>query len=151
VNIGIVGAAWDKFTPEQKERVKSLIHELLPDGSTVVSGRSPMGGVDVWAEEEADFREGHVGKIIHAPEVEQWNPPGRYGYKARNLDIARNSDVVHVIVVRDYPPGYGGQQFGACYHCAGRNDNPPHCKSGGCWTGIQAQKLGKKVVWHIID
>src|SRR2546427_7631999 len=142
MKIGIVGHGADKFTSETAELARNFITQLLAKpGAVLVSGRSPVGGIDVWAEEIAD--ELCIPKIIHAPEVEQWNPPGRYGYRARNLDIGKDSDVVYVIVVKDYPPGYDGQRFSCCYHCIGRNDNPPHVKSGGCWAGVQAQKKGK--------
>jgi len=147
--VGIVGAGHDKFTAEQRKAARALIAALLvPHDTILVSGRSPVGGVDVWAEEEADrlCRQ----KVIHAPRVEQWDPLGQYGYKARNLDIAKSSDEVRVIVVKDYPSDYNGMRFDGCYHCMGRNDNPSHVKSGGCWTGIQAQKLGKKVVWYVL-
>jgi hypothetical protein len=36
--------------------------------------------------------------------------------------------------------------FKKCYHC----NTVDHVKSGGCWTGHQAKKIGKKVHWHII-
>jgi len=152
VNIGIVGAGADKFTPETAERACAFIRQLLSQPNTVlVSGRSPVGGIDVWAEEIAD--ELCIQKIIYAPEVEQWNPPGQYGHKARNLDIAKDSEVVYVIVVGRYPPSYEGQKFDVCYHCARLpdNDGKGHVKSGGCWTAIQAQKMGKTAIWWVID
>lgn len=82
--------------------------------------------------------------VIHTPEVNQWNPPGKIGFKARNLMIARDSDTVHVIVVREFPSGYAGRRFPFCYHCKDRNPN--HIKSGGCWTGWKAEHAE----WHII-
>ena len=150
-NIGIVGAEAAKFTPDTAAKAKALIRELLsaPD-AVLVSGRCPLGGIDVWAEELAD--ELCIPKIIHAPEVNQWDPPGRYGFKARNLDIARDSDVLHNIVVEVYPLGYTGRTFMICYHCArvpGR-DPEGHVKSGGCWTAIKAMECGKEAVWHVI-
>ncbi len=148
-NIGIVGAGQDKFTIPQREKAQTLIRELLqfPD-AVLVSGGSPVGGIDIWAERIAD----ELGrrKIICAPEVNQWDPPGRYGFKARNLDIGKYSDVLHVIVVARYPLDYTGQRFNYCYHCVS-SDRPLHVKSGGCWTGIQTQQMGKLVVWHVIE
>ena len=158
MNIGIVGAGQDKFVPETEARARSLIRQLLADPDAVlVSGHSPVGGIDIWAEEIADElgREKH----IYAPKVDQWNPPGQYGYKARNLDIAEDSDVVHVIVVKDYPPGYMGQRFELCYHCA--RTRPEHAKdhkkSGGCYTAIKAMEMPqtdgrprRQAVWHVL-
>ena len=146
MKIGIVGSGADKFTPRLERQAKQLLREILSEpGAVLVSGHSPVGGIDIWAEEIS--RElGLPEPIIHAPEVNQWNPPGRYGYKARNLDIARDSDVLHVIVVTSYPPDYQGMRFSACYHC--KTDT--HVKSGGCWTGKQAEKMGRKVIWHVL-
>jgi len=70
-----------------------------------------------------------------------------YGYKARDVDIGRASDEVHVVVGKDYPPGYRGRRFPFCYH-DGRTD---HVKSGACWTAKQAAKMGKPTLLHIVD
>ena len=158
-NIGIVGAEAAKFTPETAAKAKALIRELLSvPGAVLVSGRCPLGGIDVWAEEIAD--ELCIPKHIHVPEVEQWDPPGQYGFKARNLDIARDSDnqhrssdIVHVIVVAVYPLGYEGRTFLICYHCAKVPGKDPedHVKSGGCWTAIKAMEFGKRAMWHVIE
>lgn len=78
------------------------------------------------------------------------DPPGGYGFKARNIDIAAASSAVHVIVVDRYPPGYCGRRFDLCYHCARIRPDLEHVKSGGCWTGNQALKLGKAATWHVI-
>ena len=155
MNIGIVGCGFDKFTSETRELAYKLIRELLSvEGAVLVSGRSPVGGIDVMAEETADAL--YILKIIHAPKVEQWDPPFQYGYKARNLDIAKDSDVVHVIAVKEYPPGYRGQRFDLCYHCAraGR-DSRGHKKSGACWTlnaaSVEIGKRQKMGAIHIIS
>ena len=145
VYIGIVGAGADKFTPETEAQAKAKILELLSaDGSILVSGHAPVGGIDIWAEEIAD-RLG-IEKRIFAPAIHQWNPPGGYGFKARNLDIAKASDVVYNIVAREYPPGYRGMRFNLCYHCK----KTDHLKSGGCWTAIQAKRLWRQAYWIII-
>ena len=78
---------------------------------------------------------------IKFPRQLKWN--AEYGYKQRNIDIAKSSDVLYVIVVDKYPEGYKGMRFEKCYHC-NMND---HVKSGGCWTGKVAMKLGKEVIW----
>lgn len=148
--VGIVGSEAAKFTSTTREAAKSLIHNLLGmEENVLVSGRCPLGGIDVWAEEEADALP--RPKIIHEPDVEQWNPPNAYGFKARNIDIAKDSDIVHVIVVEQLPPEFAGRRFDACYHClrAGR-DGSGHIKSGACWTLNEALKLGKTGFIHII-
>lgn len=145
MRVGIVGNGTDKFTREGKRRARDVICELLSFNEAVlVSGHSPVGGIDIWAEEVAE----QLGRSmdIKVPEIQQWNPSG-YGYKARNLDIARTSDVVHVILADVYPEEYAGRRFDLCYHC-GSND---HVKSGGCWTGKQAIKAGVPAHWRIVN
>lgn len=144
MNIGIIGNATDKFTVESAQRCKDTIRRLIqrtPE-PTVVSGHCHLGGVDIWAEEIA--KELGVPTLIFAPKDHSWAGP--YGYKARNLDIAKNSDEVHVFVAMTYPPEYKEMRFDECYHCR-TND---HVKSGACWTMIQAKKLGKRGVQHIV-
>lgn len=148
--VGIVGNGSDKFTALTEAKAKILISHLLGNslpklyGKNIilVSGHSPVGGIDIWAEEYADSV--GIQKDIKIPQTNSWS--GTYGYRARNLDIAKDSDKVHVIVVSEYPPSYTGRRFKKCYHC-GTSD---HVKSGACWTAIQARKLGKQVQWHII-
>jgi hypothetical protein len=144
MKIGIVGSGADKFNTQSEYKAKELIHDIISQIQLpiVVSGHSPVGGIDIWAEEEAQFIRCPVD--IKIPKQHTWN--AEYGYKQRNLDIAKDSDEVHVIVVNKYPKDYKGMRFDLCYHCKSKD----HIKSGGCWTGLQAQKLGKKVYWHII-
>ena len=148
--VGIVGNGEDKFTLLGTERAKAKIKTILQnelmvvDGITVVSGRSPVGGIDIWAEEIAD--EKAIPTDIKEPLVHRWSPG--YGYMARNTDIAR-SDIVHVIVVDSYPLEYKGKKFHHCYHCP--HTNPWHVKSGGCWTGRRAIRFGNDAMWHIIE
>jgi hypothetical protein len=142
---GIVGSGADKFTRAGARRATQLISRLVAEADVVASGHSPMGGVDIWAELEAATQDKPFR--CYAPKVHQWNPPGGYGYKARNLDIAR-SDVVHCIVPDALPPEYAGMRFDLCYHCAHTpNSGLDHVKSGGCWTMHQCQ-IG---VLHIVD
>lgn len=147
MKIGFVGNGSDKFTSVGERTARAIIREFLVgnDVEAMVSGHSPVGGIDIWAEEEANKL--GIPLDLKIPQIQQWNPPGGYGYKARNLDIARDSDELHVIVARDYPSGYTGRRFTFCYHCK----NSDHVKSGGCWTGKQAQKLGTNVYWWFID
>jgi len=101
-----------------------LIRLLLVGASSMVSGHSPVGGIDIWAEEEALAL--GVPLDLKVPTHNSWDPPGGYGYKARNLDIARDSDVVHVLLADVYPEQYTGRRWDLCYHCK-TND---HVKSG---------------------
>jgi len=148
MNVGVIGNGADKFTSDTEKGAKAMIGyvlstTLLPPNPTVVSGRSPLGGVDVWAEEYAD--EHGLNKIIHAPKRNHWGGVG--GYRHRNLLIARDSDIIYVIVAHEYPPDYKDMRFKSCYHC-NKND---HVKSGACWTAKKAMKMDKPVEWVIID
>lgn len=142
--VGIVGNSANKFTvlgaARAKEEIRRFLQETKP--RLVVSGACPMGGVDIWAIEIA--KKLGIKTREFAPEVNQWNPPGKYGFMARNLDIAK-ADVVLCVLAEDFPPGYKGPNYGDCYHCKGRN--PKHVKSGGCWTALRC----KKQVWKIVS
>ncbi len=148
--VGVIGNAADKFTAATERKAKALIRGILTFSEidpTLVSGHCHLGGIDIWAEEMADGL--GLPKIIHVPTTLQWDPPG-YGYKARNLDIARSSDQVHVIVAESHPPDYTGRKFDTCYHCA-RADRPSnHVKSGACWTLNQALEMGKLGWVHVV-
>ena len=91
---------------------------------TIVTGRCPRGGVDIWAEEFAE-KMGY-GLEVYEPEVNRWDgsDEGKIGYKQRNLQIARVCDVLYDIEPRDRK------------------------WSGGMWTAIEAIKLGKTV--HVL-
>lgn len=136
MKLGIVGHAQDKFTVATEAAARAAIRGAIKErgAMVVVSGRCPLGGVDIYAEQIAG--EMSVATEIYPPSVRCWSGPG--GYKERNLRIARASDLVLVVVVRALPEGFSGMRFGGCYHCRGRN--PLHVKSGGCWTAWQARK-----------
>jgi len=148
-NVGFVGHGSDKFDARTESIAKELIYSILDDAEKtygnvcMVSGHSPMGGIDIWAEEIALG----LGILLDLkiPKQQKWD--SQYGYKQRNLDIAKSCDTLHVILVKNYPENYNGQKFNLCYHCK----TSDHLKSGGCWTGNQAKKLGKEVIWHIIE
>jgi hypothetical protein len=143
MRIGIVGHAEDKFTPQTKKKDCEIIHSLLsPSDRIVVSGGCHLGGIDIWAEEIA--KELNRPQQIYRPTSLTWSAPG--GFKERNQLIANNSDELHVIVAKTYPPDHKGMKFSYCYHC----HNSTHIKSGGCWTGWEAKKRGIPVYWHII-
>lgn len=134
-SLGIVGHEAAKFTEakevEARKAIRDLIEQYQP--ARVVSGECPLGGVDIWAREIAVAH--GVPFDPKAPRQHSWD--GEYGFKARNLDIAKSTLVV-CIVVHDLPPTYRGRRFDGCYHCKGRN--PPHVKSGGCWTAWRAAR-----------
>lgn len=142
MRLGIVGHGADKFTPETAREARNRIATAIValGATTVISGRSPMGGVDIWAEEQAEAM--NIPTMIFPARVGSWAAIG--GFKERNLKIASNSDKVVVIVARDLPPGYTGRRFKTCYHCRGRN--PEHVKSGACWTAWKA----KDRLWVIL-
>lgn len=144
MKIGIVGHGEDKFDTVTKAAAIDLIRKLLSahPNSILVSGHSPVGGIDIWAEDVA--QELGIQMDLKIPYSHTWD--GLYGYKARNLDIAKSSDEVHVILVARYPDNYHGRRFSSCYHC----HTTDHVKSGGCWTGHQAKRFGKKVKWHVL-
>ena len=124
VVVGIVGAEGAKFTPSGEQEARAIIRVLLSrPKSHLVSGGCHLGGVDIWAEEEAAKL--GVGMTIFPPRVQRWE-----GYKERNLRIAEASDVVHCIAVARLSLDFNGPRFTFCYHCGTRR----HIKSGGCWT-----------------
>jgi len=139
VILGIVGSEQAKFTVETERLARLTIRRLIidawKDGKTpiVVSGECHLGGVDIFAKEEASS----LGCLYQgfAPKSLDWTR----GYKPRNMQIARASDRVVCITIRELPVGYTGMRFKSCYHCC-RND---HVKSGGCWTVKYAKSLGK--------
>jgi hypothetical protein len=138
MNVGIVGHESAKFTPQGEARARAIIRDLLaPTDAVLVSGHCHLGGIDIWAEQEAE----QLGRamIIYPPKSLDW----ANGYKPRNLQIAKASEVVHCLVVHRLPADYQGMRFSSCYHC--KTDG--HTKSGGCWTARKA-KIG---VWHVIE
>lgn len=150
--LGIVGSHAAKFTADTERLARLTIIRLLSElGSldSVCSGHCPEGGIDIWAEEEAD-RMG-IQKIIFPPAVNKWygskkNP----GYYQRNKQIAETSDRVVCITLRELPEGYTGMRFASCYHHEDEPEVKSHVKSGGCWTTKYARSLGKTTELIII-
>ena len=132
--IGIVGSEGAKFTPETEKKAREIIRKAIHGYDKVVSGACHLGGIDVWAVEEAQ----NMG--IPTEEF----PPKRLswegGYKERNLAIASASNKVVCITLKQLPEHYKGMRFELCYHC-GTSD---HVKSGGCWTVKRAIEMGKQ-------
>jgi hypothetical protein len=133
--LGIVGAEGKKFSPEGIQIARLAIRQLLLEHlpSKVVSGACHLGGIDVWAIEEA--RQEGILTEEFPPKYHDWAT----GYKPRNLQIVKASDVVACITVARYWDGYVGMRFPSCYHCLTNT----HIKSGGCWTMKEAVKRGK--------
>ena len=136
MNVGIVGHEAAKFTRHTEERARSIIRSILRPGDVVISGHCHLGGVDIWAEEEAASL--GLQTLIFPPKRHSWFE----GYRPRNILIAQHSDIVHCIVVAVLPPAYQGMHFASCYHC----HTNTHIKSGGCWTALRCANRQ----WHIV-
>lgn len=136
MKLGVVGPEQAKFTSATEALAKQAIRDAVVrhQATTLVSGHCPLGGVDIFAEEIA--AELGLRMIVHAPRTLSWGGPG--GYKARNLAIARTSDLVLMVALEELPTSFRGMAFEDCYHCKGRN--PPHVKSGGCWTAWRCRE-----------
>ena len=149
MKIGIIGHGEDKFNLKSRDEAISKIIDILKplqdanNNTILVSGHSPVGGIDIWAEWVA--HDLYLQMDLKIPKQNTWN--SEYGYKQRNLDIAKDCDELHVILVKNYPKNYEGLKFPICYHCKTNT----HIKSGACWTANQAKKLGKKVIYHFIE
>ncbi len=137
--IGIVGHEAAKFTEKGEREARAIIWQLLlPPYATLVSGHCHLGGIDIWAEEEAD-KLGREKKIF-PPQHLQWSP----GYKERNLQIVSASTTLHCIAVVRLASSYRGMKFSTCYHCNATD----HVKGGGCWTMKHAKRLHKPTQLH---
>lgn len=132
--VGIVGSEAIKFTPYTEARAKKIIRKLLskPGVTGMTSGGCHLGGIDIWAEEIA--AELDLKLYIYKPKSLSWT-----NYKERNMQIATTSDECYYITIEKLPDTYNGMTFSLCYHCG----VDTHVKSGGCWTAIQASRLGK--------
>lgn len=139
-SLAIIGHAQDKFTPHTEALAYQAIYDLITlyNPSLIISGGCHLGGVDIYAEHVANALS--IPTRIYKPSHLSWSG----GYRERNLLIANNSSLVAVIVVETYPPHYTGQRFKGCYHC--HNRNPPHVKSGACWTAHHS----RRAIWSII-
>lgn len=145
MKVGIVGAEAAKFTPKGEERAKVAIYNIMASAIEVCSGECPLGGIDIWAKEITLA----AGKPFQAfpPRDRTWSG----GYKPRNLQIARWSDKVYCIAVDKLPPDFKGMRFKECYHCRKVGYDLNHVKGGGCWTTIEAERLGKESEWITIQ
>lgn len=147
MKIGIVGSEAAKFTSETQQAARQVIRRLfqgLDYQDLVVSGHCHLGGIDIWAIEEAQAA--GIPTHEYPPARRAWEG----GYKQRNLQIAEASDMVVCITVKELPAAYAGMRFPqGCYHC--KTPASHHVKSGGCWTLRQAEKMGKQTRLEVIQ
>jgi hypothetical protein len=136
VTVGIVGHEAAKFTADTEARARALIRKIIARTAAglVVSGACRLGGIDIWAIEEATAL--GVPTREFPPASDDWD----HGFKPRNIEIAEASTVVYSIVVATLPPSYTGRRFRLCYHCG----TADHVKSGGCWTVKHAKAIGRR-------
>jgi hypothetical protein len=139
MRIGIVGSEESKFTPSTAEAAKEMIRAIIlhdqPD--TVISGQCHLGGIDIWAIEVA--KEMGIKPLEFPAPWHSWT----YGYRPRNIKIAKASDKLYCLTVKKLPDNYKGMRFPTgCYHCLTPPDH--HIKSGGCWTLKFAREVLKK-------
>lgn len=133
--LAIVGPDARAWTKEGERLARLRIHEELIRGLhesvhfEAVSGACHLGGVDIWAYQEAEkmnisFRE-------FPPKGHSW-----YWYRQRNQRIAHAAQRIVCIT-----PAKGW-----CKHCYAE-----HHGSGGCWTLQYAKKIGKDTEVIVID
>lgn len=134
MKLAVVGS--QSITRRQGETAWFIIEGLIAvfNPTVVISGGAT--GIDSVAEAVAKGLGYHTydpsylgeqkGILIFKPEVNQWDPVGRYGYKARNEDVAKSCDVLVRLAKKDGQTTYG---------------------SG--WTADRAEELGKDVhrIW----
>lgn len=74
--VGIVGSEAAKFTPETEKRAREIIRSILirPGITAVSSGHCHLGGIDIWAEEEAKKLGVYAhGGFIFPPKDHTWS------------------------------------------------------------------------------
>ena len=144
--LGIVGSEGAKFTPATEGMARVIIRDLIrrnPQCERVISGACHLGGIDVWAIEEATKL--NIPTTEYPPRERNWSR----GYKLRNVRIAQEATDVVCLTLRKWPVGWTGMRWDRCYHCAAGVDD--HVKSGGCWTMQFAERLGKRGTLIIIE
>jgi len=136
--IAIVGSSLRKGLKPRKFDSYNKIESILKkngcnaNNCVIVSGHSPAGGIDIWAEEIA--RKKNIPTDIYPARVNNMS-----GYYARNKQIAGNSDILYNIVVKS-PSSY-------CNH----HRTYGHQQSGGCMTEVEAKKKGVKTNLELVD
>lgn len=134
----IVGGDASRFNGQEAKLAKAYIRlsltspMIVPNPNfviiKVISGCSPKGGVDVWAQEIAVELGYPFGG--YPPTYNQWEP---HGFKERNMQMAEAC--THLIDIEHIG-------FDRPVRNIGRNAN---VWSGGTWTANHARELGKKV------
>ena len=148
MKIAIIGASARKFGPggASVESAKNLIRTILKDankGDIIITGDCHNGGVDSWTKEiAADLG---LATEVYRPDVHEWAPIGKTGYRWKSREMAKNAATIHILVVKQYPTDFKGYRYPRCYHC----NKVDHIKAGACWTGQMAGL--KKVTWHILE
>ncbi len=134
--IAVVGSSKKHWTPKTTtEAVKYIKHNILMKNIewdfniplwksvTLISGGA--SGIDTYAEVVADTL--GIPKRIFEPDVNSWNGEvGKRGFKQRNIQIAKECDVLYCIDTKD------------------------RAWSGGQWTLKYAKILGKEVYLKLI-
>lgn len=143
MKIGIVGSEQNKFTPLTEALARQCIRTILIQSKAthVVSGACHLGGVDIFAVEEARWL--GLQTVEFPPSERSWGTRTT-GYQGRNIQIARESDEVYCITVDKMPP-WGDRVY--CFHCK----TLTHVKSGGCWTAKFAKRLGKPAAVYVVS
>ena len=109
--------------------IQKILQNYNPASDTIISGESPEGGVDIFtrvAALEMGFKfKGYPPNSQH----KHWlcDGPNCYGYKNRNLDMAKDCTELYCIA-------YSREQHVSW--------------NGGMWTMQEAKKLGK--LTHLI-
>lgn len=147
--LGIVGSEGRKFTAETEAKARRAIRGAIKSlkATAVCSGECPLGGIDIWAKEEAISLLGEDGYIGCPPKHNRWAP---HGFQERNIKIAETSHVTICLTLRSkdqFPANYDGMLFDHCYHCGVST----HVKSGGCWTTKYSRSIGKPGYTLVIE
>ncbi len=136
--IAIVGSSLRKgMKPSKVEsynRIDSILKKNGCDANNciIVSGHSPAGGIDIWAED--------IAKERNIP-TDIYYSKGNYlqAFAERNKKIAKNSDILYNIVVKS-PNSY-------CNH----HKTYGHQQSGGCMTEMMAKREGIRTNLELVD
>jgi hypothetical protein len=100
--LAIVGSCSLAGNAEATRIIARLFDEYQP--TRFVSGGAV--GIDTMAREEAKRR--GIRCRTFRPDVQRWDPPGAYGFKARNIDIAEACDrLVRIVAIGSKTYGSG--------------------------------------------
>lgn len=144
IKIAIVGISAGRYSDRQESEIRKRIAFILKEYAepVLVSGHSPKGGVDIFAEEIFRGLYPEVEPIIYPAnkDHEHWHCSlSCQGYRYRNGLIAENCDELYCITVKD--------ESEYCYHC----QTVGHKRNGGCWTMQIARLLNKPGELVIIE